>query len=119
MGLFGHLQQVCLPIPSAGANKPPSPHARTLLSGVSCPPDVHNPYAPGMAYFELFELARYFRAHGKEYEPIHRHGPGLYEGLRNHEVYRFTYDPLRIETVPAHQRQEVLEKSRSVQGRGQ
>lgn len=82
------------------------------------PPDAHNPHAPGTASFELFELARYFRAHGEEYEPIHRHGPGLYEGLRNHEVYRFTYDPLRIETVPPHQRQEVLEKSRSVEGRG-
>ena len=63
------------------------------------PRDKPNPYAPRTAFYELFELGRYYRQHVKVYEPIHRQGPGLYRGLRSREVFQFHYDPLRIEAV--------------------
>jgi hypothetical protein len=61
--------------------------------------DARNPYAPRTAFYELFELGRYYRQHVKVYEPIHRQGPGLYKGLRSGEVFQFHYNPLRIEAV--------------------
>jgi hypothetical protein len=78
--------------------------------------DAPNPYEPRTAYFELFELGHYYHQHAKAYEPIHRHGPGLYRGLRSGDVFRFSYDPLRIEAVPAQGRQEKRERSRSTNG---
>ena len=81
-------------------------------------PDDRNPYEPRTAYFELFALGHYYRQHAKAYEPIHRHGPRLYRGLRSGEVFRFRYDPLRIEAVPAPQRQEKRERTGSAEGRG-
>ena len=80
--------------------------------------DARNPYEPRTAYFELFALGHYYRQHAKAYEPIHRHGPGLYRGLRSGEVFSFSYDPLRIEAMPAQERQEKPETSRSAEGRG-
>jgi hypothetical protein len=80
--------------------------------------DDRNPYEPRTAYFELFALGHYYRQHAKASEPIHRHGPGLYCGLRSGEVFRCSYDPLRIEAVPAQERQEKRERSRSAEGPG-
>ena len=79
--------------------------------------DARNPYEPRTAYFELFALGHYYRQHAKAYEPIHRHGPGLYRGLRSGEVFRFSYDPLCIEAVPAQERQEKREWFGSAEGR--
>jgi hypothetical protein len=61
--------------------------------------DTVNPYDPRTEAFELFELGRYYRQHGKIYEPIRSMGDGIYEGSRSKERFRFNYDAQRIEPV--------------------
>jgi hypothetical protein len=61
--------------------------------------DTVNPYDPRTEAFELFEIGRYYRQHGKIYEPVRSVGGGIYKGCRSEERFRFNYEMLGIEPV--------------------
>jgi hypothetical protein len=73
----------------------PSPFHNAYLKAA----DTLNPETPHSEAFELFELGRYYRQHGKIYEPIRSLGDGVYEGARSKDRFTFNYDAQAIEPV--------------------
>jgi hypothetical protein len=61
--------------------------------------DTFNPEPPRTEAYELFELGRYYRQHGKIYEPIRSLGDGVYEGACSKAKFRFDYESQSIEPV--------------------
>jgi hypothetical protein len=76
-----------------------SPLQEAFHAGYIASRDAENPHLATSQVWDAFELGKFYRATARIYEPIHKSHGDTYKGLRSGEVFRFSYDPLRIEPV--------------------
>jgi len=76
-----------------------SPLQEAFHAGYVASKDAENPHLATSQMWDAFELGKFYRATARVYEPIQKSRGDTYKGLRSGEVFRFHYDPLRIEPV--------------------